>query len=92
MKVGKNIRFFGKVQKVGFRETLRTHASVLGLTGWVRNRSDGSVEAEAFGTKEKIDSFVRACKIGNAFSLVDSVVETEIGYQEFDSFFRKDTV
>jgi len=91
MKLGKNIRFFGKVQGVGFRETLRAHASVLNLTGWVRNRKDGTVEAEVFGPAEKIASLIQACKIGAGLSQVEEVKETPIDFQEFTDFFRKDT-
>ena len=61
-KVGKMIRkhilFYGRVQGVGFRYYSVHKARQLGLTGWVENLYDGSVEMEVQGTEEKIDQLV----------------------------------
>ena len=56
------LRITGRVQGVGYREALRSEAERLGVTGWVRNRSDGSVEAVTFNRSSgvaKIDEAVR---------------------------------
>ncbi|MCH6231446.1 acylphosphatase [Microbacterium sp. CFH 31415] len=45
----------GEVQGVGYRYTLRMIARESGVTGWVRNRVDGSVEAEVEGTEDQVD-------------------------------------
>ena len=46
----------GRVQGVGFRYSLNAEARALGLNGWVRNRSDGSVEALLIGSIEAVDA------------------------------------
>lgn len=53
--VRRNIIFSGKVQKVGFRYELYLIATKLKLTGWVKNRDDGKVEAEIQGERDKIE-------------------------------------
>jgi len=45
----------GDVQGVGYRYTMRMVADEAGVSGWVRNRRDGSVEAEVEGTDEQVD-------------------------------------
>lgn len=46
-KIRKEYRFYGRVQGVGFRYHANYAAQQLGITGWVRNCYDGSVEAQA---------------------------------------------
>ena len=53
-----NIHFIGTVQGVGFRYTTVHAANRLGLVGWVKNMSDGSVEAIAEGDEETIKSLI----------------------------------
>ncbi len=52
--VRRHIFFYGRVQGVGFRWHAVSKARLLGLTGWVRNLSDGSVEMEVQGTQTRI--------------------------------------
>lgn len=51
----KHFRFTGKVQNTGFRTRANHFANGMGLTGWVKNNPDGSVEMEAQGTEEQIN-------------------------------------
>jgi acylphosphatase len=55
----RGFRFFGRVQGVGFRATARDVALELGLTGFVRNLDDGSVEAEASGQVDRLERFLQ---------------------------------
>ena len=52
--VRRHIFFYGRVQGVGFRWHAVSKARLLGLTGWVRNLSDGSVDMEVQGTQTRI--------------------------------------
>lgn len=54
----------GRVQGVGYRLWATRTAASLGLRGWVRNRSDGSVEALATGASENVNAMVEACRQG----------------------------
>ncbi len=46
------------MQGVGFRYTTQVEATALGLGGWVRNRSDGSVEVVAEGERQVVEQFL----------------------------------
>lgn len=52
----------GKVQGVFFRASAKEQADKLGLNGWVRNLSDGSVEIQVEGEKETLKRFLEWCK------------------------------
>jgi len=54
----------GRVQGVGFREWTVSEAAARGLEGWVRNRSDGTVEAVFAGPAPDVDAMVAACRVG----------------------------
>lgn len=69
----------GMVQGVGFRYTTREMAHETGLAGWVRNRSDGSVEVWAQGTPDAVARFSLFLERGPRAATVTSldVVEVE---------------
>jgi len=54
----------GRVQGVWFRGWTVEWATASGLSGWVRNRSDGSVEALFSGPAETVEAMIAACRIG----------------------------
>jgi acylphosphatase len=69
------LRIRGRVQGVFYRKTAEDQANALGLSGWVRNMSDGSVEAFAVGPKEKLLTYIAWCRVGPTHACVDSVEE-----------------
>lgn len=77
----------GMVQGVGFRYYVLEHASRLELGGWVRNLSDGGVEAVAEGERQALEEFVVALERGPRNAQVSNVeVEWEEARGEFNSF------
>ena len=56
--IRKHIIFSGWVQGVGFRYRLRYASDLYGVTGWVKNNFDGTVEAEMQGEEKDIDSAI----------------------------------
>lgn len=71
------IRFFvaGCVQGVGFRAFLIREADRMGLVGWARNRSDGSVEALAAGPDAAVAAFLEAARRGPGAARVNRLWE-----------------
>ena len=63
----------GDVQGVGFRYFVQRTARQLGLTGWVRNNDDGSVELVAEGARQKLEELRRAVERGPRMARVDRV-------------------
>jgi acylphosphatase len=63
----------GRVQGVGYRDWAITTGVQLGLTGWVRNRIDGSVEALIVGDDAAVGEMIEACRHGPAMARVDSI-------------------
>lgn len=72
-----HVRIHGRVQGVGFRAWTQHQAQLHGLTGWVRNRQDGSVEAVFSGSGEMVEVMLKACHQGPAHSLVHRVEPVE---------------
>lgn len=54
----------GRVQGVWYRGWAVSEASAAGLDGWVRNRSDGTVEAVFSGSSDSVDAMIEACRAG----------------------------
>jgi acylphosphatase len=67
----------GRVQGVGFRWFVEREAKTLGISGWVRNNSDGSVEVLASGTQEQLSGLRSRLRQGPRASRVDNVEEAE---------------
>jgi len=69
----KHIIITGKVQGVGFRYWLHKAAMQKNITGWVRNKISGEVEALLIGKDEEINSLINLCEIGPLSSKVTKV-------------------
>jgi acylphosphatase len=63
----------GRVQGVGYRDWAMTTARRLGLSGWVRNRTDGAVEALIVGDDAAVGKMIEACRRGPSLARVDTV-------------------
>ncbi|MGH9363190.1 MAG: acylphosphatase [Thermoanaerobaculia bacterium] len=63
----------GLVQGVSFRACARAEAEKLGVSGWVKNRSDGSVEVLAEGPRAAVERLLAWCRRGPTFARVDEV-------------------
>lgn len=63
----------GKVQGVGYRLYIATKAQNLGITGWIKNNSDGSVEGVFEGEEDLLKKIIEWCKEGPPFAQVDNV-------------------
>lgn len=83
-----HLKASGSVQGVFFRATTRDEARRLGLTGWVRNAPDGTVECEAQGDDTAVDSLVEFCSSGPGHARVTDLQVTNIepvaGEDSFD--------
>ena len=77
----------GRVQGVWFRESTRREAVSLRLTGWVKNRPDGTVEAVIEGPQQAVDQLVAWCHEGPPAAKVTGVRKEQGTWQgEFDAF------
>jgi acylphosphatase len=82
-----HLKINGRVQGVYFRASTVAEAQHLGVTGWVRNRPDGSLETVAEGSRAKIDEFIAWCRHGPSGA---QVRQFDVSWQEptgeFDGF------
>lgn len=76
----------GRVQGVWYRGWLQELARSCGVTGWVRNRPDGSVEAVVEGPSAVLDAVVASCHDGPPAARVDAVESAQTSRQGFDAF------
>ncbi len=79
----------GRVQGVSYRVWTQAEASVRGLTGWVRNRANGDVEALVYGPAEVVQTFCEICRSGPPMARVDQILieDTEADLQNLAEAF-----
>lgn len=67
----------GRVQGVFYRDSCRAAAQRLGVRGWVRNRTDGTVEVVAEGQRAKVDQLLTWCREGPPRATVTGITVTD---------------
>jgi acylphosphatase len=81
----------GRVQGVGYRDWMVARARALGLTGWVRNCPDGTVEALISGDAPAVAELLRACRHGPRLAVVAEINEELADPPEQQCFLRLPT-
>jgi acylphosphatase len=82
----------GRVQGVGFRWWMVDQATRLGVSGWVRNRRDGAVEALAIGRAGDVDRLEQLCRQGPPGARVEKVTRGPAQDDGSRGFDQKPTV
>ena len=82
----KHLIVTGRVQGVGYRYFMSRAARELHITGWVRNRPDGTVEALIAGEVASVEELSRLCRRGPRMAEVRGVEEQEAPVQQLSSF------
>jgi acylphosphatase len=80
------VRVNGRVQGVFFRAWTREQARDLGITGWVRNCSDGSVAAHVQGEAEAVNRLIALMRNGPSGARVDDLNVDEAEAEELSGF------
>ncbi|HZP99010.1 MAG TPA: acylphosphatase [Reyranella sp.] len=79
----------GRVQGVGYRDWVITTGRRLGLTGWVRNRTDGAVEALIVGEEGAVGRMIQACRRGPPLARVDEIDVDPVDLDILPEGFRR---
>jgi acylphosphatase len=75
--ITRHLRIYGRVQGVGFRVYMQREAQRLGVSGWVRNRHDGTVEATAHGAPDAVEALIAWARHGPPSARVTHLDDTE---------------
>lgn len=84
----KRLVIAGRVQGVGFRAWMQERAQALGLSGWVRNRVDGTVEALVAGDVASVEELLRLCRRGPRMAEVVSIDEEMADPPDYPGFHQ----
>lgn len=85
--IRQHLKITGRVQGVGFRYRAKYAAANLGVTGWVKNEWDGSVEMEVQGTFEQINQLLKMLN-GSRFIYIDWIERKEIPTEAHENGFH----
>lgn len=92
--ITRHLRITGKVQGVWYRGSTVEQAQALGLKGWVRNRSDGSVEALVQGPPQAVQALITWAHRGPELARVSKVEVTEVlgSAEVLEGFVQRGTI
>ena len=85
-EIRRKIRFYGRVQGVGFRYRARYAAESLRLTGWVCNEEDGTVSMEVQGEGASIDRMLQMLQQDHYIDIVDMDIKNLVPQEDERSF------
>ena len=88
MKIQSYVHIIGRVQGVWFRQSTKEQADKLGVKGWVKNLSDGSVEAVFEGEEQQVNELIKWCHSGPPQAAVTNVEGKKASYNNSFSDFR----
>jgi acylphosphatase len=91
-QIARRLRITGRVQGVAYRAWTVETARRLGLNGWVRNRSDGSVAALPDGPVAAVEDLIERCRHGPSMARVEDVAVEEAQGIVANGFVQKPTV
>jgi acylphosphatase len=89
--IARHLMIYGRVQGVWYRAWTVETARELGLSGWVRNRTDGSVEALVQGAPEAVERFVRMAHDGPPAADVAKVEVSDVSAEHHLGFQKRPT-
>ena len=84
--LGRKVRIYGRVQGVFFRQWALGQARALGVSGWVRNCPDGTVEAHLVGDETTLDKMVEALGRGPSQAQVEDITVEDVEPEEVEGF------
>jgi acylphosphatase len=84
--IARRVRVTGRVRGVFFRAWTRDEARRLGVTGWVRNCADGSVEAHVEGDETRVQALIERLNQGPPHARVDRIDVNEAPLDQATSF------
>jgi len=86
MRVGRKLRVFGRVQGVFYRQWTVNQARSSGVSGWVRNAADGTVEAHLAGEADAVARMIEAMRQGPSQAQVEDVMVEPVEPEELSGF------
>jgi len=85
-KVRAHVIITGKVQGVYFRAKAQEQAVALAVVGWIRNKSDGTVEGVFEGNRENVEKLIDWCRLGPPRAIVSGV---QVKWEDYRGEFSK---